>query len=144
LTKAVAYLTQLAESRKLRSFAKAYELSYVYLWQLKTPKTDSRGRALRDPKTGRVVYRRHPSFKIIDKLKDSIPTEYWYEEEATPRDESTQHVEKNESSVTESLRYLDDDPFCGVITAWSCDPELTQRSKRRASPPAKIILDLPF
>ena len=38
MTKAVAYLVQLARSRKLLRFAKEHKLSYVYLWQLKTPR----------------------------------------------------------------------------------------------------------
>ena len=71
---------QLAETRKLLSFSKNYKLSYVYLWQLKTPKTDSKGKPMRDPDTGKVIYRRTPSFKIINRLKNVIPTEYWYEE----------------------------------------------------------------
>jgi len=78
VTKAVAYLAQLVKTRKLLSFSQNYKLSYVYLWQLKTPKTDSKGRPIRDPETGKVVYRRTPSFKIINRLKNVIPTEYWY------------------------------------------------------------------
>ena len=93
MTKAVAYLIQLAKSRKLLGFSKEHKLSYVYLWQLKTPRTDSRGRPLRDRETGRIIYRRTPSFKIINKLKSAIPTEYWYEEaseadEPLPRSKS--------------------------------------------------------
>ena len=60
----------------------------MYLWQLKTPKTDSKGRPVEDERQGRVLYRRTPSFRIINKLKNVIPTEYWYEE-ATASEEDT-------------------------------------------------------
>ena len=145
MTKAVAYLIQLARSRKLLSFAREHKLSYVYLWQLKTPKTDSRGRPLRDHETGRILYRRTPSFKIINKLKAAIPTEYWYEE-------ATESLEDLSSSPSKRVRLstpdsprdvwiLPDDPFCGVVSAYECDPGLSDRSGRFPSPLPKIILD---
>lgn len=97
MTKAVAYLIQLARSRKLLGFAKEHKLSYVYLWQLKTPRTDSKGRPLKDRETGRILYRRTPSFKIINKLKAAIPTEYWYEE-------ATESLEDQYASPSKSAR----------------------------------------
>ena len=53
MTKAVAFIARLAETRKLRSFCITHKLSYVYMWQLKTPKTDSRGRQVRDLRPGK-------------------------------------------------------------------------------------------
>lgn len=146
MTKAVAYLIQLARSRKLLGFAKEHKLSYVYLWQLKTPRTDSRGRPLRDRETGRIIYRRTPSFKIINKLKSAIPTEYWYEE-ASEEGELAPPF-KRSKTTTPGARMdfwiLPDDPFCGVVSAYECDPGLSDRSGRFPSPLPKIILDFSF
>ena len=145
MTKAVAYLTQLAKSRKLRSFSQNCKLSYVYLWQLKTPKTDSKGRPVKDPETGKVVYRRTPSFKIINRLKSVIPTEHWYEEATGSLEEEYASRSKRATPLSASPRHLEllsDDPFCGVVSAYDCDPELTEHSRRfstKALP--KIILD---
>ena len=148
MTKAVAYLIQLARSRKLLSFAREHELSYVYLWQLKTPKTDSRGRPLRDHDTGRTIYRRTPSFKIIDKLKSAIPTEYWYEEATEPFEDQYPSSSKSPRlparDSSKDAWILPDDPFCGVVSAYECDPELSDRSGRFPSPLPKIILDFSF
>ena len=145
MTKAVAYLVQLAKSRKLSSFAQEHKLSYVYLWQLKTPRTDSKGRPLKDRETGRILYRRTPSFKIINKLKASIPTEYWYEEATEPfEDQSSSPTKGARLSALDSPRdlwILPDDPFCGVVSAYECDPGLSDRSGRFPSPLPKIILD---
>ncbi len=145
MTKAVAYLVQLARSRKLLRFAKEHKLSYVYLWQLKTPRTDSRGRPLRDRETGRIIYRRSPSFKIINKLKSSIPTEYWYEE-ASEEGELAPPSKGRRASTAGSPNtwMLPDDPFCGVVSAYECDPGLSDRSGRFRSPLPKIILDFSF
>ena len=143
MTKAVAYLTQLAKSRKLRSFSQNCKLSYVYLWQLKTPKTDSKGRPIKDPETGKVVYRRTPSFKIINRLKNVIPTEYWYEE-ATPGEEIASRSKRVTPAPTSPgpLELLPDDPFCGVVFPYDCDPELSEHSRKfRSSTLPKIILD---
>ena len=147
VTKAVAYLAHLARTRKLFSFAHEHKLSYVYLWQLKTPKTDSRGRPLRDKETGRVLYRRTPSFRIINKLKEVIPSEYWYEE-ASQSPEGASAVPtrgkkrpRAENATLEALWMLPDDPFCGVVSAYECDPELAVRSSRFSYPLPKIILD---
>jgi hypothetical protein len=144
LTKAVAYLIHLAKTRKLASFAKAHGLSYVYVWQLKTPKTDPKGKPIRDKETGRALYRRAPSYRIITKLKDVIPTEYWYEE-ATASEEYGPPTGAKRSKATAatltSIELLPDDPFCGVLSAYECDPELSDRSGRFPSPLPKIILD---
>jgi hypothetical protein len=148
VTKAVAYLAQLAKSRKLLSFSQNYKLSYVYLWQLKTPKTDSKGRPSRDPETGKVIYRRTPSFKIINRLKDVIPTEYWYEEAAeSPGEEYTSRSKRLTPIRTSSMHLwlLPDDPFCGVVSPYDCDPELSEHSRRFSSSTLpKIILDFSF
>jgi len=147
MTKAVAYLAHLARTRKLSSFAHEHKLSYVYLWQLKTPKTDSKGRPLKDKETGRVLYRRTPSFRIINKLKNVIPSEYWYEEADASAEEAYTVPARNkkraraEHATQEVLWNLPDDPFCGVVSAYECDPELTVRSPRFPYPLAKIILD---
>ena len=147
MTKAVAYLAHLARTRKLSNFAHEHRLSYVYLWQLKTPKTDSKGRPLRDKETGRVLYRRTPSFRIINKLKDVIPSEYWYEEasqspeEAYPVSTRGKKRPRAEAATRGALWILPDDPFCGVVSAYECDPELTIRSPRFSYPLPKIILD---
>jgi hypothetical protein len=145
VTKAVAFLDQLARTRKLLSFSKNYKLSYVYLWQLKTPKTDSKGKPLKDPKTGKVVYRRNPSFKVINRLKSAIPTEHWYEEATVSVEEEYTSRSKRSSSSDASLKHLwllADDPFCGVVSAYDCDPELAVHSARFTSPTLpKIILD---
>jgi len=146
VTKAVAYLTQLARSRKLLGFAKEHKLSYVYIWQLKTPRTDSRGRPLKDRDTGRIIYRRTPSFKIINKLRSAIPTEYWYEEaseeiELAPPPKSPKAAA---SGSPTDIWMLPDDPFCGVVSAYECDPGLSDRSGRFPSPLPKIILDFSF
>ena len=146
MTKAVAYLTQLARSRKLLGFAKEHKLSYVYIWQLKTPRTDSRGRPLKDRDTGRIIYRRTPSFKIINKLKSAIPTEYWYEEaseeiELPPKKRSPKIAA---SGSPTDIWMLPDDPFCGVLSAYECDPGLSDRSGRFPAPLPKIILDFSF
>ena len=146
MTKAVAYLTQLARSRKLLSFAKEHKLSYVYIWQLKTPRTDSRGRPLKDRETGRIIYRRTPSFKIINKLKSAIPTEYWYEE-ASEKGELAPPLKSPKAAASGSptdVWILPDDPFCGVLSAYECDPGLSDRSGRFPSPLPKIILDFSF
>ena len=146
MTKAVAYLTQLARSRKLLSFAKEHKLSYVYIWQLKTPRTDSRGRPLRDRETGRIIYRRTPSFKIINKLRSAIPTEYWYEE-ASEEGELALPSRSPKAAASGSptdIWILPDDPFCGVLSAYECDPGLSDRSGRFPSPLPKIILDFSF
>ena len=145
MTKAVAFLDQLARTRKLLSFSKNYKLSYVYLWQLKTPKTDSKGKPTRDPETGKVVYRRTPSFKIINRLKNVIPTEHWYEEATASPEEEYASRSKQSSSSNASPKHLwllADDPFCGVVSAYDCDPQLAVHSGRfstKALP--KIILD---
>ena len=150
MTKAVAYLAQLARTRKLSSFAHEHKLSYVYLWQLKTPKTDSKGRPVRDKETGRVLYRRTPSFRIINKLKDVIPSEYWYEEATEASQEGYGPLPKarrrstSQTAVREALWILPDDPFGGVVSAYECDPELTVRSARFSYPLPKIILDFSF
>ena len=147
MTKAVAYLAQLARTRKLSSFAHEHKLSYVYLWQLKTPKADAKGRPLRDKETGRVLYRRTPSFRIINRLKDVIPSEYWYEEAIEPIEELYPSLSKGKKHPTpevpavKALSLLPDDPFCGVLSAYECDPELTVRSARFPLPLPKIILD---
>ena len=143
MTKAIAYLDQLARSRKLMSFAKEHKLSYVYVWQLKTPKTDSRGKPLKDQETGRIIYRRTPSFKIINKLKSVIPTEYWYEE-AREAFEPVPHSKRSKtaaSNFSPRAWILPDDPFCGVVSAYECDPGLSDHSGRFPSPLPKIILD---
>ncbi len=145
MTKAVAFLDQLARTRKLLSFSKNYKLSYVYLWQLKTPKTDSKGKPTRDPETGKVVYRRTPSFKIINRLKNVIPTEHWYEEATVSHGEEYGSRSKRatpRSASPRDLWLLPDDPFCGVVSAYDCDPQLAVHSGRfstKALP--KIILD---
>lgn len=148
MTKAVAFLDQLARTRKLLSFSKNYKLSYVYLWQLKTPKTDSKGKPIRDPETGKVVYKRNPSYKVINRLKSAIPTEYWYEEATlTPGEDHASRSRKALSSpVSPKLLWLlSDDPFCGVVSAYDCDPELTVHSSRFASSTLpKIVLDFSF
>jgi hypothetical protein len=150
VTKAVAYLAQLAKSRKLSSFAHDHKLSYVYLWQLKTPKTDSKGKPLRDRETGRVIYRRNPSFRIINKLKNVIPSEHWYEEVSQSSEEDYASVAKGKkgpaptTGAMEDLWILPDDPFCGVVSAYECDPQLTVRSARFSYPLPKIILDFSF
>ncbi len=146
MTKAVAYLIQLARSRKLLGFSRDHKLSYVYLWQLKTPRTDSRGRPVRDRETGRIIYRRTPSFKIINKLKSAIPTEYWYEE-ASEGDEPLPHSKRPKGTTSDStadIWMLPDDPFCGVVSAHECDPGLSDRTGRFPSPLPKIILDFSF
>lgn len=146
MTKAVAYLIQLARSRKLLGFAKEHKLSYVYLWQLKTPRTDSRGRPLRDRETGRTIYRRTPSFKIINKLKSAIPTEYWYEE-ASEEGALAPPFKRSKTTTPGApmdVWILPDDPFCGVVSAYECDPGLSDRSGRFPSPLPKIILDFSF
>ena len=146
MTKAVAYLTQLARSRKLLSFSKEHNLSYVYLWQLKTPRTDSKGKPVRDRETGRILYRRSPSFKIINKLKSAIPTEYWYEE-ALEEPEITSLKRSPKTIVSKppgGVWILSDDPFSGVVSAYECDPGLSDRSGRFPSPLPKIILDFSF
>jgi hypothetical protein len=150
VTKAVAYLSYLARSRKLSSFAREHKLSYVYLWQLKTPKCDPKGRPLRDRQTGRLIYRRSPSFKIINKLKSVIPTEYWYEDETRPPEadySSPLYGGKPSRTTPASLTHmwlLPDNPFCGVLSAYLCDPELTDRSRRLPSHLPKIVLDFSF
>jgi hypothetical protein len=150
VTKAVAYLAQLAKSRKLSIFAHDHKLSYVYLWQLKTPRTDSKGKLLRDRETGRVIYRRNPSFRIINRLKNVIPSEYWYEEASQGPEEGYASVAKGKKGsaptpgALEDLWILPDDPFCGVVSAYECDPQLTVRSARFSYPLPKIILDFPF
>ena len=146
MTKAVAYLIQLARSRKLLSFSKEHNLSYVYLWQLKTPRTDSRGRPARDRETGRILYRRSPSFKIINKLKSAIPTEYWYEEAIEePESPSVKKKPKTAGPVPSGGAWmLSDDPFCGVVSAYECDPGLSDRSGKFPAPLPKIILDFSF
>gem|GEM_PF-3936820 len=148
MTKAVAYLVQLTSSRKLSIFAREHKLSYVYLWQLKTPRTDSRGRPLRDRETGRVLYLRTPSFKIINRLKAAIPTEYWYEEVTEPLEDQFSFPSSRKTPPTPDssmgIWILPDDPFCGVVSAYECDPELADRSRRFPSPLPKIILDFSF
>ena len=145
MTKAVAFLDQLARTRKLLSFSKNYKLSYVYLWQLKTPKTDSKGKPTRDPETGKVVYRRTPSFKIINRLKNVIPTEHWYEEATVSDWQEYSSRSKRATPLAATPRHLwllPDDPFCGVVSAYDCDPQLAVHSGRfstKALP--KIILD---
>jgi hypothetical protein len=148
VTKAVAYIAHLAETRKLRSFSMTHKLSYVYLWQLKTPKTDSKGRPVRDHETGKVIYRRNPSFRIINRLKHVIPTEYWYEE-ATARGEEELAPRPAKAFATAGasrhLWLLSDDPFGGVVSAYDCDGELAEHSAKFASSSLpKIILDFPF
>jgi len=145
VTKAVAFLSHLSQTRKLMGFAKEHDLSYVYLWQLKTPKTDPRGRPLRDKETGRIVYRRTPSYGIIHKLQNVIPSEYWYEEapdspgnaDVTRKPRHQYRAPTAELSLA-PLRLLPEDPFCGVVSAWECDPELSVRS---GSPALRIVLD---
>jgi hypothetical protein len=148
VTKAVAYIAHLAETRKLRSFSIAHKLSYVYLWQLKTPKTDSKGRPARDPETGKIVYRRTPSFRIINRLKDVIPTEYWYEEATAQGDEELSSRPGKAATAAGASRHLwllPDDPFGGVVSAYDCDAELAEHSgKFSSSTLPKIILDFPF
>ena len=127
------------------SFSKNYKLSYVYLWQLKTPRTDSKGKPLKDPETGKVLYRRNPSFKVINRLKSAIPTEDWYEEATSSAEEEQSPRSKKATSSAASpkdLWLLSDDPFCGVVSAYDCDPELALHSGRFSSPTLpKIILD---
>ena len=128
------------------SFAKEHNLSYVYIWQLKTPRIDSRGRPLKDRETGRIIYRRAPSFKIINKLKSAIPTEYWYEE-ASEEGELALRSRGPKAAASRSptdIWMLPDDPFCGVLSAYECDPGLSDRSGRFSSPLPKIILDFSF
>ena len=145
MTKAVAFLDQLARTRKLLSFSKNYKLSYVYLWQLKTPKTDSKGRPIKDPATGKIIYKRNPSFKIINRLKSVIPTEHWYEEATVSDGEDYSARSKRAAPSPASLGHLEllsDDPFCGVVSAYDCDPELSVHSRRfPSSTLPKIILD---
>ena len=148
MTKAVAFIARLAETRKLRSFCITHKLSYVYMWQLKTPKTDSRGRQVRDPETGKVIYLRTPSFRIINRLKDVIPTEYWYEEATAQGEEELAARAGKASTAAGALRHLwmlSDDPFGGVVSAYDCDAQLAEHSPRFASSSLpKIILDFPF
>ena len=148
MTKAVAYIAHLAETRKLRSFSIAHKLSYVYLWQLKTPKTDSKSRPVRDPETGKIVYRRTPSFRIINRLKDVIPTEYWYEEATAQGDEELASRPGKAATAAGASRHLwllPDDPFGGVVSAYDCDAELAEHSaKLSSSTLPKIIRDFPF
>jgi hypothetical protein len=101
---------------------------------------------LRDRETGRIIYRRTPSFKIINKLKSAIPTEYWYEE-ASEEGELALPSKSPKAAISGSpsnIWILPDDPFCGVVSAYECDPGLSDRSGRFPSPLPKIILDFSF
>ena len=101
---------------------------------------------MRDRETGRILYRRTPSFKIINKLKSAIPTEYWYEEASEELQVASPKRNPKAAAprTPEGVWMLSDNPFCGVVSAYECDPGLPDRSGRFPSPIAKIVLDFSF
>jgi hypothetical protein len=74
-----------------------------------------------------------------------IPTEHWYEEATVSNGEEYGSRSKRatpSSATPRDLWLLPDDPFCGVVSAYDCDPQLAVHSGRfstKALP--KIILD---